>query len=218
MIPTFRILAVASLLLVGSVADAQTDRRLEKLDAETRSQVETIIGSSRAAGVPTEWLIKAALEAVARGGKGADVVNFVSKRAGYMTIAHDVLAPATEAEIVSGAGVLERGVRRETLAELRKKRPRADLTMSLGVLENLVSRGVPGDTAASVMVALASSGLRDNDLELFKERVNRDIALGINPSSAATARAEMTLGDAAPNSLGSSRGPTAAAPLPKRPP
>ena len=221
----FRILAVVPFLLITAVAQAQTDPRLQKkldekkLDAETLSQVEAIIASSRAAGVPTEWLIKAALEANARGATGGQVVAFVSKRAGYMSAAHAILSPATEAEIVSGAAVLERGVRRETLAELRKGRPRGDLTMSFGILENLVSKGVPGDTAASVMMALARSGLRDNDLELFKEKVNRDIALGISPAAAATTRANNTLSDyALIGTPGSNRGPTTSSPPPKRPP
>ncbi|MGH7701440.1 MAG: hypothetical protein ACREMJ_13085, partial [Gemmatimonadales bacterium] len=64
------------------------------------------------------------------------------------------------------------------------------LTVPLAVLADLVARGVPPDTAAVAVLAMA--GAADDALIEFRRSVEHDIALGIVPATAAAYR----LGDA----------------------
>jgi hypothetical protein len=59
--------------------------------------------------------------------------------------------------------------------------------MTLSVLADLVASGVPPDSAAAVVLALAPNA-RDVDLVEFRRAVERDIALGAPPAAAAAVR------------------------------
>jgi hypothetical protein len=59
--------------------------------------------------------------------------------------------------------------------------------MALSVLADLVASGVPADSAAAVVLALAPKA-RDADLVEFRRAVERDIALGAPPAAAASVR------------------------------
>ncbi|MGH6691797.1 MAG: hypothetical protein ACREF4_14085, partial [Gammaproteobacteria bacterium] len=54
------------------------------------------------------------------------------------------------------------------------------------VLADLVGSGVPSDTAAVAVLALA--GLEDDDLIEFRRSVEQDVALGVLPATAASVR------------------------------
>lgn len=217
----FRSVVVLPLVLVASMAQAQVEPRFDGkgLDAATRSQVEAFISTAREAGLPTEPLIDFALEGARKEGAGQAIVDGVRKRVGFLTVARDMLTPATATEIAAGAGVVQRGVSPEALRQLRRDRPRAELTEALGVIENLAGRGVPRETAAAVVIALANSGMRDADLREFRQTVERDIALGIGPAAAATTRANALTGSPdQSNTAGTTRGPTTGRIVPpKRP-
>ena len=58
----------------------------------------------------------------------------------------------------------------------------------LAVLADLVASGVPPDSAAAAVLVLAGN-LRDADLVEFRRAVERDIALGASPATAATREA-----------------------------
>jgi type II secretory pathway component PulF len=73
------------------------------------------------------------------------------------------------------------------LTELRRIR-RESLTVPLAVLSDLVGSGVPVDSAAAAVLALATNA-RDADLVEFRRAVERDIALGAPPAAATAAAA-----------------------------
>jgi hypothetical protein len=189
-----------SLLLNASVTGAQVEPRFDgrNLDPETRRQVEAMINAARAAGLPVEPLIDKAFEGSEKVAAGPDgsavIIAAVRKSWGFLTAANDVLKPATQAEIAGGAEVLAVGFDQATLSRLRSGHPLGELTVSLGVLVDLVKRGVPRDTAAAIVVALARAGARDSDFKTFWQVVEKDIAIGINPSAAATTRASAMTG------------------------
>ena len=58
--------------------------------------------------------------------------------------------------------------------------------MALAVLTDLVASGVPVDSAASAVVALAKRA-SDADLVAFRRTVEHDIALGAPPAAATAA-------------------------------
>ncbi len=82
---------------------------------------------------------------------------------------------ASGARIVAAVRRLVRDVRRPPL------------TMALSVLADLVASGVPADSAAAAVLALAPKA-RDADLVEFRRAVERDIALGAPPGTATSVR------------------------------
>jgi len=78
------------------------------------------------------------------------------------------------------------------LAKLRRARSQT-ITVPLAVLADLVASGVPVDSAAAAVLALAST-TRDADLVEFRRAVERDIALGAPPGMAVSTAASAAYG------------------------
>jgi len=174
------------LLLVTQVA-AQ-DPRLERLDPETRSLVVSVVDSARAVGLPSEPLIQRALEGATKGAPGPRIVTAVRRLATDLGTARTALGTrATAPELEAGVAALRAGASPEVLTSVRDAR-RPPLTMALAVLADLVASGVPIDSAAAVVLALAPTA-RDADLVEFRKAVERDISLGAPPGASASVRA-----------------------------
>jgi hypothetical protein len=103
---------------------------------------------------------------------------------------------------VAGVGALRVGAPAAYLRELRETRRASSTTWPLAVLADLVSRGVPVDTAAGVVLGLARAGAADLAYTQLEEQVRQDVSAGIPPGTAAAARAA-----AAEGRIGSIKGP-----------
>jgi hypothetical protein len=182
------------MILVALLAVAQAtapDPRLERLDPAARPPVVQLVDSARAMGLPTESLVQRALEGAAKGAPAASIVAAVRRLAADLGRARDALGPdAVPAELDAGAAALRAGAPPAALTTLRRVR-RGSLIVPLAVLADLVGSGVPADSAAAAVLALAPS-IRDVELMEFRRAVERDIALGAPPATAvrvnATAR------------------------------
>ena len=171
----------------GSRPEARLDGRL---DADTRQAVQRVIDAARRDGLPTEPLVSKALEGATKHAPGPRIVAVVQTLAGALRDARAALgAGATESEIVAGAGALQAGMRPAALTRLRAARPNRPLTMPLGVLADLVARGVPADTASAAVLALSQGGATDTDFIVLRRDVERDIVAGAPPAAAAALRA-----------------------------
>jgi len=176
---------LAALVMVVQVA-AQ-DPRLERLDPGTRSAVSAVVDSARGDGLPVEPLIQRALEGATKGAPGARIVAAVRRLTVDLGAARLALGTnASAAELEAGVAALRAGATPEILAHLRDLR-RPPLTMALSVLADLVASGVPADSAAAAVLALAPHA-RDADLVEFRRAVERDIALGAPPGAATSIR------------------------------
>jgi hypothetical protein len=176
------------------------DPRLERrLDAVTRIAVEAIIDSASAEGLPAEPLIDRALEGAAKRAPPERIIGAVRTLAHELALARGSLGTASAAELEAGAAALRAGVPGTDLAALRRRRAQS-LTVALAALTDLVTSGVPPDSAAAAVLALAASARDDQILE-FRRAVERDIALGAPPAAAASVRVDATLHAAIPNSL-----------------
>jgi hypothetical protein len=174
------------LLLMTQVA--VQDPRLERLDPETRSLVVSVVDSARLAGLPSEPLIQRALEGVTKGAPSPRIVAAVRRLATDLGTARGALgAQATAPELEAGVAALRAGAGPQVLTQLRDAR-RPPLTMALAVLADLVTSGVPVDSASAIVLAFAPTA-RDADLVEFRRAVERDISLGAPPSAAASIRA-----------------------------
>jgi hypothetical protein len=175
------------LLLLALTAQ---DPRLARLDPETRVVVTGVVDSAQRAGLPPEPLVQRALEGVAKGASGERITAAVRRLAADLGSARGALgASASVPEIEAGAAALRAGASPDVLRRLRGVR-RPPLTMALAVVADLVAGGVPADSAASAVLVLAPTA-RDADLVEFRRAVERDIALGASPASAASSAASV---------------------------
>jgi len=181
------LVAVAAAALLASPAAAQDERLARRLDSATYAQVAAELDSARLAGLPVDPLIARALEGASKNAPGARIVAAVHRLATDLAAARHALGDAsTTAELEAGASALRAGVEPGALADLRHARPRHALTVPLAVLADLVARGVPADTAARFVITLAPAS--DEQFVVFQRNVERDIALGAPPISAAAVR------------------------------
>ena len=196
----FRVLLATVALVVTSAGAAAQDggrppeRRLDgRLDEATRVSVVAQLDSARRAGLPVEPLVERALEgaskrAMGRPVTGADIVAAVHRLRQALGTARGALGSrASSAELAAGASALQADVGVSTIAALRRARPDASLTVPLSVLTDLVAIGVPADTAARTVVALARA--HDAVLLGYQRDVERDVGVGALPAVAASVRA-----------------------------
>jgi len=194
-----RVLALlATMLVAGRAVAQQIDPRLKRLDAAARPAVAALVDSARAASLPTEALVQRALEGTTKRASGEVIVAAVRRLAVDLGRAREALgSTASPAELNAGAAALRAGASQTTLAELRHAR-REPLIVPLAVLADLVASGVPVDSAAAAVLALARQA-RDAELVEFRRAVERDIALGAPPAAATAAAATTTMQSSAVN-------------------
>jgi hypothetical protein len=203
---------LAALLLVTQVA--VQDPRLERLDSDTRSAVAAVVDSAHGAGLPVEPIIQRALEGTTKGAPGARIVAAVRRLAVDLGTARTALGTgASEAELEAAVAALRAGATPEVLVHLRDVR-RPPLTVALSVLADLVASGVPADSAAAAVLALAPKA-RDADLVEFRRAVERDIALGAPPGAATSVR--LNAGADALHTSSGTPGTPGTPPRPRRP-
>ena len=193
-LPALAVGLVATLLARPAAAQ---DPRLERLDAGTRPLVAALVDSARTAGLPAEPLVQRALEGTIKGAPGDRIVAAVRRLAADLGRARDALGPAASPpELEAGAAALRAGAAPALLTKLRRAR-RQPPTVPLAVLADLVASGVPADSAAAAVLALAATA-RDADLVEFRRAVERDIALGAPPAAAASVRVNAAAREARP--------------------
>ena len=182
------VLVAAVALGAPARAAAQAERLAGRVDDATRSALVGLIDGAQADGLPTGPLVNKALEGASKGADAARIIAAVRGLAEGLTRARQLLgASSTEAELVAGAAALRAGVAPAFLERLRAEH-RGRMTVPLAVMADLVARGVPADTAARAVVALARAGAREEELVAFRQSVERDIALGAPAGASATVR------------------------------
>jgi hypothetical protein len=180
-----------ALMCAPAVLRAQDARLDARLDAHTRDAVVTLIDSARAEGIPGEPLVQKALEGASKHADGPRILTAVRMLAGELGDARAALGTSsTDAEVIAGASALHAGIAPAALSRMRASRTHGSLTVALAVLSDLIARGVPGDTATTVISALTGAGAPDAELLRFQQGVERDIAQGATPSAALGVRAQ----------------------------
>lgn len=185
-------LAGALLILRPSTAAAQDPRLERRLDPATLESVTATIDSARLQGLPVEALVQRALEGAAKHAAPAQIAAAVRRLAMELATARQALGSVSSPmELEAAAGALRAGVRPADLTRLRHRRTQS-LTVALATLADLVASGVPPDSAAAAVIALAASA-GDDQMADFRRAVERDIALGAPPAVAAAVRVDAAL-------------------------
>jgi hypothetical protein len=193
--PTVRRIVIMTLslgLLLHRSARAQDPRLERRLDSTALQSVTGVIDSARRHGLPTEPLVQRALEGAAKHAPPALIVAAVRRLALDLGTAREALGQAsTPAELAAAASALRAGVNPADLTRLRARRAQS-LTVALAALADLVTSGVPADSAAAAVIALAGS-VSDDQIAEYRRAVERDIALGAPPAGAASVRVDAAL-------------------------
>lgn len=182
-----RIALTLTLSLLAGAAYGQ-DARLDRLAPEARSLVAGVIDSARGAGLPADPLVNRALEGASKGAAAPLIAQAVRRLAAELGRAREALGPtAGTVELAAAADALRAGASPGVLQRLRDALGLRRLAVPLGVTADLTSRGVPADTAATLVITLARS-VEDAQLLALERDVERDIALGAPPLAAASGR------------------------------
>ena len=165
-----------------------------RLQPTTRTAVERLIDSARLAGLPAEPLVDKALEGASKGGSHDAILRALRKLSGELAQARRALGERSlVAELSAGANAIQRGVDEASLRRLRQERPGQPLVVTLGVVTDLVTRGVAPDVATSSVLRLSRAGLADEQLVAFRRDVERDIGIGAPPATAVLARVSLSV-------------------------
>ena len=164
-------LALALPALASHLA-AQDPRLAARLAPGTGAVVQHLIDSAAGAGLPTEPLIKKALEGESKGADSARIVAAVQGLLTHLSTARQLFGPAAlEAELVAGAAALRAGATPSSLARLSALRPREQLTVPLSVLADLLASGIPVQQAWSSVYDMASQGATDAAFLALRDRL-----------------------------------------------
>ncbi|HJQ18870.1 MAG TPA: hypothetical protein VJ867_00885 [Gemmatimonadaceae bacterium] len=163
---------------------------LGRLTDASRYQIELILDSARVAGLPTAPLESKALEGISKRVDSRRIVVAVRMVFRSLRDARSVLGEhASPDELNAAASALRVGLTRAELAHLAQTRREKAITVPLVVLSDLITRGVPRDTASQTILQLWQRGAADDDFLGLWRGVERDIVSGTDPGVALLNRA-----------------------------
>lgn len=180
-----RLALFAALAVLPAAPGLAQDARLQaRLDPPVARAVEAQLDSARAARLPTDPLIRKALEGRTKGAQGDRIVAAVRTLRLALADARGLLGDAAaDAEVVSGANALRAGIPSAHIGTLRRERDGA-LSVPLDIMTDLVARGVKPAEAATAVERLVRQGRNDADLVRLREQIDQDIRTGLAPQAA----------------------------------
>jgi hypothetical protein len=174
----------------------RSDVRIEtRVDARIRKAVAAIADSLEREGLKPEPLVDYALQGTQKEAPPEKILAGVQKWARDLRYARRLLGPnATPAEVNAGAQAIRAGVDVKQLERLRDARSEqryasALNTTALNTIAYLVTSGVPGDTASTVLVNIALQSASEEQIRALQDDIERDIKGGTPPGLATIARA-----------------------------
>ena len=177
-------------LAAAPAARAQAARLDASADLGLRRAVERELVAARAIGLPEGLLVAKANEGIAKRATPKRITDAVAALGKRLQVARDQLAPnPSEDEIAAGADALYVGVPAPMLKKMRAAWPSRSLALPLGVLTELVAKGLPADRAAQVVTDLMRRGATNVQLYALAQSVQGDVAAGWAPEAALDLRA-----------------------------
>jgi hypothetical protein len=175
-------LALLGVIALTTSAAAQNPQAHPQLDSATLRAIAPVLERARAADLPVELLYAKAREGEVQRAPVARIESAVRVLADRMQTAHEALQPnPTAQEVRAAADALKEGVPRETLREMRRAGKDASLAVPLGVLTQLVLRGVPVERASVQIVDLLQRGAKTQHFTALDDRVRADVLAGKRP-------------------------------------
>ena len=185
----FFFISLASGAAVSGV-HAQVARLDAGADLGLRRAVEHELVNARAIELPVSLLIAKANEGIAKRATPKRITDAVAALGKRLQVAREQLAPnPSEDEIAAGADALYVGVPAHMLKKMRAAWPNRSLALPLGVLTELVAKGLPAARAAQVVTDLMARGATNVQLYALAQSVQGDVAAGWAPEAALDLRA-----------------------------
>jgi len=152
------------------------------LDSATAAAIAPIVEQARATGLPVSVLYVKAREGQVRRAPLAAITSAVRALVARLRSANDALAPSpSEEELRAAADAIKEGVGAETLRAMRKAGGDGSLAVPLGVLTQLILRGVPVEKASMKVVDLLNRGATPQTFIALDESVRQDVLAGRRP-------------------------------------
>src|SRR5688572_1173654 len=177
---------------VAGFTVARSDARIEqRVNPRIRAAVAAIADSLEREGVTNEPLIDYALEGSQKWrGDPEIILAGVRKWAKDLRRSRFLLGPnARPLEVQAGAKAIRAGVDEAQLQRLRDAKSDQRYASALGTMAYLVGRGVPADTASTLLVNLVLQNATEADIRTLQDEIERDISGGTPAGLAAVARA-----------------------------
>ncbi len=213
-----RLAVCAALLLCTPRAHAQRSpaaRLSGRVPPAVQAELIVVIDSAIAFGLPADALVQKALEGATKRAEASRILSAVRTLARELAVARQAIGTdATDADLVAAASALHAGISPDILRRLRRDRPKQPLTIALGLVNELIARGVSASQSMGTVLALIERGVRDEALVAFGREVERDIGSGAPPSIATEIRGDAFAQNAAPGRTETAAAGDAAAPAP----
>lgn len=163
---------ILAALTSASSLSAQDARLAARLAAGPRAAVQKLVDSATATGLPTEPLIRKALEGESKGADSTRILLAVQGLFAHLATARQLFGPeAQEPELVAGAAALRAGATNANLTRLASLRHHQQLTVPLSVLADLLASGVPVEQAWTSVYDMASRGANDAAFLALRDRL-----------------------------------------------
>jgi hypothetical protein len=177
--------AALTLAFSGAGAQQQDPQLTQIRDEATRTVVMEQLSIARENGVPREPLVSKALEGVAKNASSKTIRSAMAALQKRLTRAHDLLGPsATVDELSACADALYVDVPTKTIVLMHDAAPRRSIAVELGVLTELVARGVSPKKASQMILDLMARGATGAQLTALNAAVQSDVAAGLPPETA----------------------------------
>ncbi len=178
----------ASLVLaavIPLVATAQDPRLAQIRDDATRDMVVRRVAQASNAGLPADPFVSKALEGVAKKASPKSIRSAMDALQKRMRTANELLAPSpTIDELAAGADAIGVGVPEKMLRQMRAAAPGRTIALELGVLTELVAKGVPPKQASKMVLELMARGATGVQLTALSGAIQGDVAAGLKPDAA----------------------------------
>jgi hypothetical protein len=172
----------AATVVVVMTARAASGQAPQGLDSATAAAIAPIVEQARADKLPVTPLYAKAREGHVQRVPIAKIEAAVRTLADRMRTANDALRPdASEQELNAAADAIKSGVPPETLRAMRKAGGDGSLAVPIGVLTQLIARGVPVERASMEVVALVQRGAVARNFIALEESVRQDVLAGRRP-------------------------------------
>jgi len=169
-------------IAVLAAARAASGQAPPGLDSATAAAIAPIVDQARADKLPVTALYAKAREGQVQRVPVAKIEAAVRTLADRMRTANEALAPdASEQELHAAADAIKSGVPAETLRAMRKAGGDGSLAVPIGVLTQLIARGVPVERASMEIVALLQKGAVARNFIALEESVRQDVLAGRRP-------------------------------------
>ncbi|MBI2401342.1 MAG: hypothetical protein HYV20_01110 [Gemmatimonadetes bacterium] len=201
---TLKLMAILPMVpaLLGAQQDAVVRLR-EVLPSEVAEQVLATVEDATASGLPGRAIAALALEGVAKGRSGEQVVAAARELRIALGAAHQALQQGTRTpapgEIEAGATAMRLGVEGPTVSALASTAPSGrSLVVPLVVMASLADRGLPSDQALGAVHARLEAWATDADLLALPGEVGELLAAGLSPSEVGRTLAAERIGFSVP--------------------